>query len=183
MKVNIIAAVAQNGVIGAGGKIPWNIPEDMKLFAFLTKGNGQNAVIMGRKTWVSIPEKFRPLPERFNIVLSRSSIVQGVHQESDLLTALEKARDEGCETAWICGGQQLYQEALTKHISPESEFHISEMHITHVQVVVPNGDAFFPYFSENMFNKGSWTKTGWKISKSGIKYGRRIYRRIYSFKD
>ena len=177
MKLKLIVAVSQNGVIGAGGKIPWHVPEDLKSFSKLTKGDGKNAVIMGRKTWSSLPAKFRPLPERLNIVLARTSLVSGVLQTNSLVGALEAARDEECEEAWILGGQSVYQEVLTRHISPDSEFRLSELHITHVDVAVPDGDAFFPYFGGRLFHDNGVDSDPYRTrSKSGIAFHYRVYR-------
>ena len=176
MKINLIAAVAQNGVIGVDGGIPWSVPEDMKLFARLTKGGGRNAVIMGLKTWLSIPEKFRPLPERFNIVLTSSAVVPGVQQEQSLGSAFRTAQGEGCEEVWLCGGQRVYQEAMTRFIDPKGEFRLSEMHVTHIEVAVPNGDAFFPSFSSDgpfRVIHSSWPP---KRSESGISYSYKVYK-------
>ena len=177
MKLKLIVAVSQNGVIGAGGKIPWHVPEDLKNFSKLTKGGGRNAVIMGRKTWSSLPAKFRPLPERLNIVLARTSLVSGVLQTNSLVGALEMARDEQCEEAWILGGQSVYQEALTRHIGPDAEFRLSEMHVTHVGVAVPDGDTFFPHFGEPLFHDNGVGSSPYQSkSESGISYRYRVYR-------
>ena len=68
---SIVVAIDRAGGIGREGKLPWNLPADMARFKEITQGEGGNAVIMGRKTWDSIPEKFQPLPGRLNVVLTR----------------------------------------------------------------------------------------------------------------
>ena len=77
MKVNLIVAACEGMGIGLNGTLPWRLKEEMKYFSKMTKSvscsDKRNAVIMGRKTWLSIPEKFRPLPGRLNIVLSRQA--------------------------------------------------------------------------------------------------------------
>ncbi len=143
MAVKIIVAVAQNGVIGAEGKIPWRLPEDLKRFSKLTKGDGSNAVIMGRKTWESIPAKYRPLPGRKNIVVSSR------HQEGADFTvlflwdALKLADGRGCKDIWLIGGQRIYEEAFSRYLDREDKFRIEELHVTRVRVTPP-GDTFFP---------------------------------------
>lgn len=114
MKIVIIAAVAQNGVIGRDGKIPWRIPSDMANFVESTKGH---PVIMGRKTYESIPEKFRPLDRgRTNIVITRhpekvTFSTEGIHLASSLREAIKIAScfDKG---VFIAGGSEIYREAL-----------------------------------------------------------------------
>ena len=84
MKVSLVAAVARGGVIGRGGAIPWRIPEDAQRFRTLTMGH---PVVMGRRTWDSLPDRFRPLPGRRNVVVTRNR-------------------------AWHADGAELYAEAL-----------------------------------------------------------------------
>ena len=147
MAVKIIAAVAQNGVIGANGKIPWHLPEDLKRFSKLTKGSGNNAVIMGRKTWESIPEKYRPLPGRRNIVISSAAqTAWNLGRENVSLTLLEALElSSDCDDVWLIGGQGIYQEALSSYVDRADGFRIEQMQLTLVHCVV-SGDTFFPYF-------------------------------------
>ena len=148
MAVKIIAAVAQNGVIGANGKIPWHLPEDLKRFSKLTKGSGNNAVIMGRKTWQSLPRKYRPLAGRRNIVVSSNYVISGgkpsdAAVERSLWDALQLA--DGHDDTWLIGGQGIYQEALSSYVDRDDEFRIEQLQLTLVHRVV-SGDTFFPYF-------------------------------------
>ena len=69
MRISLVAAVARGGVIGRGNAIPWRIPEDLSRFKSLTLGH---PVVMGRRTWESLPERFRPLPDRRNVVVTRN---------------------------------------------------------------------------------------------------------------
>ena len=71
MTVALVAAIARNGVIGRDGAIPWRIPEDVAHFKELTTGH---AVVMGRRTWDSLPDRFRPLPDRRNVVVTRNAL-------------------------------------------------------------------------------------------------------------
>ena len=105
----IIAAYTKNArVIGKNGKIPWNIPDDLKRFKRLTTGN---AVIMGRKTFESIG---KPLADRLNIVISRTKTFTGENciTVNSLERALEEAKERGFSTVFICGGETIYAEAL-----------------------------------------------------------------------
>jgi len=111
MEIALIYARAANGVIGANGSMPWHLPEDLAHFKQLTLGC---PVIMGRKTWDSLPPRFRPLPQRVNIVITRQTQwqVDGVQRAGSLAQALEWARQTGAKTAWIMGGAQIYAQAL-----------------------------------------------------------------------
>jgi len=109
MPLHLIYARAANGVIGKDNALPWHLPEDMAHFKQLTQGC---PVIMGRKTWDSLPPRFRPLPGRTNIVVTR----QGEWQAAGALRAASLAEamaqcDAG-QTVWVIGGAQIYAEAL-----------------------------------------------------------------------
>ena len=105
----LIYARAANGVIGKDNALPWHLPEDMAHFKQLTQGC---AVIMGRKTWDSLPPRFRPLPGRTNIVITRQAHWQadGAVRAASLHEALQQA-PEG-QMVWVIGGAQIYAEAL-----------------------------------------------------------------------
>lgn len=109
MPLHLIYARAANGVIGKDNTIPWHIPEDMAHFKQLTQGC---AVIMGRKTWDSLPPRFRPLPGRTNIVVTRQGDWQaeGAVRATSLQDALQKAPAD--QPVWVIGGAQIYAEAL-----------------------------------------------------------------------
>jgi dihydrofolate reductase len=125
-----IAAMSLNRVIGAGNKIPWHLPEDFKWFKQLTTGN---IIVMGRKTFESIG---RPLPNRETVVLSRSQFsFPGVRTISDL-SELDLSNDS--REVFICGGAQIYQQALPL---------CSDLYLTLVKREVA-GDAFFPLFED-----------------------------------
>ena len=81
MKIAMIVAMDEGGCIGQGNELPWKLSSDLSRFKKLTEGDGFNAVVMGRKTWDSLPERFRPLPERLNIVMSRNTGWQ--HDEAE----------------------------------------------------------------------------------------------------
>ena len=110
MKLNLIYARAANRVIGKDGAMPWHLPEDLAHFKRLTQGH---PVIMGRKTWDSLPVRFRPLPGRANIVVTRQADWNeiGAQRASSLREALSMAEQTDSE-AWIIGGAQIYAQAL-----------------------------------------------------------------------
>jgi len=108
-RLHLIYARAANGVIGKGNALPWHLPEDMAHFKRTTLGC---PVIMGRKTWDSLPPKFRPLPGRLNIVVTRDT---GWTAEGAIVAhSLEAARDHcpAGSDAWVIGGAQIYALAL-----------------------------------------------------------------------
>jgi dihydrofolate reductase len=106
--LTLIAAVARNGVIGKDNRLPWHLPADLKHFKALTTGH---AVIMGRKTWESLPEKFRPLPDRQNIVVTRNAayLAAGAEVVDSLPAAVAAAQGD---QAFVIGGAELYKAAL-----------------------------------------------------------------------
>ncbi|WP_293695235.1 dihydrofolate reductase [uncultured Agrococcus sp.] len=107
--LGMVWAQARGRVIGDGTGMPWHLPEDMRHFKAVTAGH---PVIMGRATWESLPERFRPLPGRRNIVLTRQPgyAAAGAETVADIRSALALVRDE--PEAWIMGGGTLYEQAL-----------------------------------------------------------------------
>jgi dihydrofolate reductase len=108
-RLHLIYASASNGVIGKGNALPWHLPEDLAHFKRTTLGC---PVIMGRKTWDSLPPKFRPLPGRINIVVSRDGewSANGALAATSIQAAL--ARCKPSSDAWVIGGAQVYAQAL-----------------------------------------------------------------------
>lgn len=144
MEKIIIAAVSENGVIGKNGKIPWDISEDMKHFKDKTTGY---PVIMGRKTYQSFPENFRPLPERTNIVLTRSDFnpeKESVKIANSLEEAYEIAENID-EKAFIIGGSSVYERSLED---------ADKMILTEVHRDV-DGDTFFPEWNHENWEEVS----------------------------
>ena len=111
MEIALIYARAANGVIGKDGTMPWHLPEDLAHFKQLTLGA---PVIMGRKTWDSLPPRFRPLPGRTNIVVTRQPDWKenGVQRSSSLREALQIVEQSNPATVWVIGGAQIYAQAL-----------------------------------------------------------------------
>ena len=130
-EIVIIAAVARNRVIGKDNQLLWHIPEDMAHFKALTAGH---TVIMGRKTWESLPERFRPLPGRRNIVITRQAgyAAPGAERADSLEMALELASTAA--VAFVIGGEQIYRQAMAI---------ADRLEITEVDQE-PEGDAWFP---------------------------------------
>ena len=104
-RINLIYARASNGVIGKDNTMPWHLPEDLAHFRQLTQGW---PVVMGRKTWDSLPPRFRPLPGRRNVVLTRQTdwAQAGAERAADLAQALALCGD--AEEVWVMGGAQIY---------------------------------------------------------------------------
>jgi len=105
----VIAAVARNGVIGDGDRLPWRLPEDMAHFRRTTQGC---PVIMGRKTWDSLPPKFRPLPGRRNVVVTRDATWHAHGAETSASPAAALALVKDAPRAFVIGGVELYAAAL-----------------------------------------------------------------------
>ena len=107
-RINLIYARAANGVIGKNNAMPWHLPEDLAHFKRLTQGW---PVIMGRKTWDSLPARFRPLPGRTNVVITRQPDWQapGALPAASLAGALAQCSQS--EEVWVIGGAQIYAQA------------------------------------------------------------------------
>lgn len=133
----IVVAADEEGGIGRDGALPWSLPGDLALFRKLTTGDGGNTVIMGRHTWESIPERFRPLPGRRNVVLSRRGVrglPDGVLQADSLERGLEQADPAG--EVFVIGGGAVYREALALPAC-------RRVHLTRVEGYF-DCDTFFP---------------------------------------
>lgn len=134
MRISIIVAVASNGVIGRDNDLVWRLRDDMKFFSETTRGH---VVITGRKNYESIPEKFRPLPHRTNIVVTRNTeyAAPGAQVVHSLQAALDAAEATGAAEAFVIGGGEIYRQALERG-------DVSRVLLTHVQAK-PEGDTFF----------------------------------------
>ena len=134
--LTLIVALAKNNAIGRGNQLLWSIPEDMAHFRTATKGA---TVVMGRKTWESLPPKFRPLPGRHNIVISRQAdyVAEGAVLTHSLAEALTEARRKDAPI-FVIGGAEIYAQAM-----PLAD----RLVLTEVENVVTDADAFFPEIS------------------------------------
>ena len=141
MKISIIVAASLNNAIGKNNQMLWNLPEDMRFFKNTTWGF---PLIMGRKTFEALRNK--PLPGRFNIVISRqpgySAGDPQVQEATSLLNALDLARKSDAKEVFIGGGGQIYSESLLM---------CDTIYMTRVSAQL-DGDTFFPVIPENIFN-------------------------------
>ena len=140
MKLSLIAAVARNGAIGRGNDLSWKESTDQKHFAATTRGH---AVIMGRRTWESLPPRFRPLPGRRNIVVTRSAdfVAPDAETAHSLDAALERLSGE--PRVFVIGGAQLYAQALPR---------VDEMVLTEIDADL-EGDVHFPAWNREAFTE------------------------------
>lgn len=133
MIISLIAAADENNAIGKGGTMPWHLPDELKYFREATSGK---PVVMGRKTWESLPAKHKPLPGRRNIVVTRQTgyaadgaeVVPGV---DEAVNAASTSSDE----VFIIGGSQLYGYGMEI---------ADRLYLTRVHTEVEGADAFFP---------------------------------------
>jgi dihydrofolate reductase len=166
VNVGLIWAQTPDGVIGAGNAIPWRLAEDVAHFKATTLGC---PVVMGRKTWESLPPRFRPLAGRRNIVVTRDPqwIAEGAERAGSIAEALEFAATSWPEQAapprtWVIGGGEIYRAALA---------HATMLSVTEVDAPV-EGDVYAPAVD------ASWAvsaDTGWQSSTSGLRYRIRRY--------
>ena len=139
MEKIIIAAVAENNVIGRDGDIPWHIPEDLQHFKEKTT---EHTVVMGRKTFQSLPNSFKPLPDRQNIVLTRSDF-QPKNGSVNIANSLDKAWQKAeNQKIFIIGGAGIYRQTIEK----ADKMVITEVHEEY------EGDTYFP----------EWNQENWK---------------------
>jgi dihydrofolate reductase len=141
MIISLIAAVAANNVIGVKGDLPWHLPVDLKFFSETTKGH---FVIMGRKNFDSIPEKYRPLPGRPNIVVTRNKDFNATNVTvcASIEAGIEHAKNHHESEVFIIGGGDIYRQTIGI---------ADKIYITHIDAH-PEGDTYFPEF-----NKDEWT--------------------------
>ncbi|MDP1695797.1 MAG: dihydrofolate reductase [archaeon] len=160
MELALIAAVASNGIIGRNGTLPWKpIKEDMKHFKDLTYGH---PVIMGRKTYYSIPEKFKPLAGRKNIVLTKSGGIE-FPREVAVCTSVEEALDVASQEGnilYVIGGQNVYGQT----IGLADRLEITELEERY------DGDACFPEINRKIWKEIFREK---REGYSFVSYGRR----------
>lgn len=142
MKVSLIVAMDANRGIGKNNDLMWHLPNDMRFFKETTQNQ---IVVMGRKNYDSIPEKFRPLPNRLNVVLTRNLEFQakGCLVFSSLEDCLGYFKNEDEKTIFIIGGGEIYKLALKSN-------HVEEMYITEINHVY-GADTFFPEFDTKLW--------------------------------
>lgn len=162
-RLGLIWAEARGGVIGARGGMPWHVPEDLAHFREVT---GSSDVVMGRRTWESLPPRFRPLPGRRNIVVTRSGedSDDGAQRVDSLEAALGAA---GSGTVWVIGGGQLYSEAIAR---------ADVLEVTRLDLDV-DGDTHAPPI-DGFRLVGADPAEGWHTSRSETRYRFETYERL-----
>lgn len=154
MPINLIFARARNGVIGKDNQLPWHLPEDLAHFKRTTLGQ---PVIMGRKTWDSLPPKFRPLPGRANLAVTRQADWQASGATVAHSLAQAQSMCDPAQEVWVIGGAEIYAQALP---------YARKAVITEIDITVDGGDAFAPQFGPQ------WQETAREehVSAQGLPY-------------
>ena len=162
MTVGLIWAQARGRVIGADGGLPWHLPEDLKLFRDVTTGS---TVVMGRRTWESLPERFRPLPGRTNVVLTadRNWSAEGARPAASVEQVLAEH-----ESFWVIGGGAVYAAFLP---------HAERLVVTDVDLDLA-GDTWAPAIGAEWHRTARTPDDGWSVSPStGLRYAVSEYAR------
>lgn len=144
MKISLIAALTKNRVIGRNNDLPWRLPDDMKYFMETTKSHH---IIMGRKNYESIPARFRPLPERVNLLLTRQSnfVAPGCRVIHSLQEGIDMAHQANEPELFVIGGSEVYKLALPS---------ATHLYLTEIDTEL-DGDAFFPEIDHTQWNEVS----------------------------
>jgi len=159
--VGLIWAQSASGVIGRAGNIPWRLPEDMARFRDLTMGH---TVVMGRRTWESLPARVRPLSGRRNVVLTRQTDYMAAG--ADVVRSLDNALRQG--SVWVIGGAEIYALALPS----ASRCEVTEVDI---DLAAQDDDAVAPLLDETWVAEDA----DWQVSRAGLRYRFSSYRRIW----
>lgn len=162
----MVWAQVRGGIIGSAGTMPWHIPEDLAHFKELTTGS---PVVMGRKTWDSLPPKFRPLEGRRNIVITRDAewAAQGAEVAHSAQQALDLASEHQPTTVWIVGGAAIYAEFMSRAVRLE---------VTEINAQL-NGDTVAPAISDDWTIVAVEPESGWYSSSRGLDHRFLTYRR------
>lgn len=159
-RVGLIWAQASGGVIGDGKTIPWHVPEDMARFKAITGGH---PVVMGRKTWDSLPVRFRPLPGRRNIVVTRNAQWSAVGAETASSVEDALALVDG-STVWVMGGGEIYRAAMP---------FATELQVTYIDLDI-DGETTAPEIPDGWeADSGEWlTSRHDEIKYRFVQYGK-----------
>ena len=160
--VALIWAQARGRVIGAGGALPWQLPEDMAMFRRLTAGS---TVVMGRRTWESLPERFRPLPGRTNVVLTSDPEWShgGAQRAASVAEVLARH-----PSVWVIGGGAVYDAFLP---------YADRLVVTEVDLAV-DGDTWAPAIGDEWRRVSRTPDDGWSVSATGLRYAVSEYARV-----
>jgi dihydrofolate reductase len=169
--LGLVWAQSSTGVLGRDGGMPWNLPEDMLHFSRLTTGH---PVIMGRKTWESFPDKYRPLPGRTNIVITRQEGwgetpgAEGAIAVRSLDDALlESQFAPGHETVWIIGGGDIFAQSMD----------LAGVAVVTTIDTAEEGDTFAPELGYDWTAGASLPADGWLTAENGTRYRITVWRR------
>jgi len=160
--VGLVWAQAEGGVIGAGGGLPWHLPEDLRRFRDLTTGS---TVVMGRRTWESLPERFRPLPDRRNVVLTTDR--EWAAHGAEPAASVDDVLDRHAGALWVIGGGRVYAAFLP---------HADRVVVTDVDTRV-DGDTWAPALGPGWRRVSREPAEGWAASTTGLRYAVSEYRR------
>lgn len=166
MKISAIAALSKNFVIGKDNDLPWKLPDDMKFFMETTKGHH---VIMGRKNYDSLKGRFKPLPDRTNIIVTRQKKfpAPGCIIVNDIRDGIGIPEKNGEEECFIIGGAEIYKLAMP---------YTNRLYLTEINAVV-DGDTFFPPFPKNKWKEVSRKHHG-KDERHAYEFDFVIYEKI-----
>jgi dihydrofolate reductase len=158
-RIGLVWAEAHGGVIGAGGGMPWHVPEDLAHFKRTTSGA---PVVMGRRTWDSLPPRFRPLPGRANLVVTRQRdwAAEGAVRAGSVDEALALAASDADDVVWVIGGAELFARTIDA---------ADLLIVTELDLVV-DGDTFAPHRGPEWQVVGVDPPAGWHTSRTGIRY-------------
>jgi dihydrofolate reductase len=169
--LGLVWAQTNTGVIGQAGSMPWHLPEDMLHFSRLTTGH---PVIMGRKTWESFPDKYRPLPGRTNLVITRQEgwgdtpEAEGALAVKSLDDALlESQFAPGHQMVWIIGGGEIFSQSLD----------LADVAVVTTIDTATEGDTFAPELGYDWTMEASLPADGWLTAANGTRYRLTLWRR------
>jgi dihydrofolate reductase len=170
--LGLVWAQTSTGVIGKDGGMPWRLPEDMQHFSRLTTGH---PVIMGRKTWESFPDKYRPLPGRTNIVITRQADWAGTPAAEGAVVVkslddalLESQFAAGHEMVWIVGGGQIFAQSMD----------LADVAVVTTIDTSAEGDTFAPELGYEWTAGASLPAGGWLTADNGTRYRINLWRRM-----
>lgn len=143
MQISIIVAKAKNNAIGKDGNLLWHLPKDMKLFKETTLNH---CILTGRKNFYSIPEKFRPLTNRTNIIISRNITLNepGAIVQNSIQKGIEYAQSLGEKELFIIGGGEIYKQTILI---------ADKLYVTEVDAIFEDADTFFPLIDYNIWKE------------------------------
>jgi dihydrofolate reductase len=169
--LGLVWAQTSTGAIGKDGGMPWHLPEDLKHFSRLTSGH---PVIMGRKTWDSFPDMFRPLPGRTNLVITRQEGWGGTPQADGAVAVkslddalLESQFAPGHEMVWIIGGGETFAQSLD----------LADVAVITTIDTTAEGDTFAPELGYDWTAAASLPADGWLTAENGTRYRITLWRR------